>query len=78
MRQNLKVELQTTYYEKKYGNILEDLYGMAANAGQSGLKQDEAVGYIEQAAKMAIAFNMNRDEASKYMFILEKCFWIWT
>ena len=69
-----KRELQSIITEKKMAISLEDLYGMAANAGQSGLKQDEAVPYIEQASKMAIAFNMNRDQASKYMFIWKNAF----
>ena len=69
-----KKELQSIITEKKMAISLEDLYGMAANAGQSGLKQDEAVPYIEQASKMAIAFNMNRDQASKYMFIWKNAF----
>ena len=69
-----KRELQSIITEKKMAISLEDLYGMAANAGQSGLKQDEAVAYIEQASKMAIAFNMNRDQASKYMFIWKNAF----
>ena len=69
-----KKELQSIITEKKMAISLEDLYGMAANAGQSGLKQDEAVPYIEQASKMAIAFNMNREQASKYMFIWKNAF----
>ena len=69
-----KKELQSIITEKKMAISLDDLYGMAANAGQSGLKQDEAVPYIEQASKMAIAFNMNRDQASKYMFIWKNAF----
>lgn len=69
-----KRELQSIITEKKMAISLEDLYGMAANAGQSGLKQDEAVAYIEQASKMAIAFNMSRDQASKYMFNWKNAF----
>ena len=54
--------------EKRVAVSLEELYDMAANAGQSGLNKDEAVGYIEAAANMGMAFNMSREQASEYMF----------
>lgn len=47
---------------------------MAANAGQSGLNKDEAVGYIEAAANMGMAFNMSREQASEYMFAWRNTF----
>ena len=68
IEEKFKKELQSLVTDKGIAISLEDLYGMAANAGQSGLKQDEAISYIEQAAKMAVAFGMERDQASKYMF----------
>lgn len=72
--EKFKSDLQKIVTEKNIAINLEDLYGMAANAGQSGLKEDEAISYIEEAAKMAVAFNMNRDEASKYMFNWKNAF----
>ena len=71
---NFKKKLQEIVTEKKIAISLEDLYGMAANAGQSGLNQEEALSYIEAASKMAVAFGMNRDEASKYMFNWKNAF----
>lgn len=71
---NFKKKLQEIVTEKKIAISLEDLYGMAANAGQSGLKQDEALGYIEEAAKTAVAFGVSRDEASKYLFNWKNAF----
>ena len=68
IEEKFKKELQSLVTDKGIAISLEELYGMAANAGQSGLKQDEAISYIEQAAKMAVAFGMERDQASKYMF----------
>lgn len=47
---------------------------MAANAGQSGLNKDEAIGYIEAAANMGMAFNMSREQASEYMFAWRNTF----
>ena len=72
--EKFKTELQKIVTEKKIAISLEDLYGMAANAGQSGLKQDEALGYIEEAAKTAVAFGVSRDEASKYLFNWKNAF----
>ena len=72
--EKFKSDLQKIVTEKNIAIDLEDLYEMAANAGQSGLKEDEAISYIEEAAKMAVAFNMNRDEASKYMFNWKNAF----
>lgn len=72
--EKFKTELQKIVTEKKIAISLEDLYGMAANAGQSGLNQEEALSYIEAASKMAVAFGMNRDEASKYMFNWKNAF----
>lgn len=72
--EKFKSDLQKIVTEKNIAIDLEDLYGMAANAGQSGLKENEAISYIEEAAKMAVAFNMNRDEASKYMFNWKNAF----
>ena len=60
--------------EKRIAVSLEELYGMAANAGQSGLNKDEAVGYIEAAANMGMAFNMSREQASEYMFAWRNTF----
>lgn len=66
--EEFKAKLQSLVTEKQMAISLEDLYGMAANAGSAGIGKDEAVDYIEQAAKMAIAFGMNRYQASQYMF----------
>lgn len=72
--EKFKSDLQKIITEKKVAISLEDLYGMAANAGQSGLSQDEAISYIEEASKMAVAFDMSREEASKYMFTWKNAF----
>lgn len=74
IEEKFKTDLQKIVTEKKIAISLEDLYGMAANAGQSGLSQEEALSYIEAASKMAVAFGMNRDEASKYMFTWKNAF----
>lgn len=74
IEEKFKNNLQKIVTEKKIAISLEDLYGMAANAGQSGLSQEEALDYIEAASKMAVAFGMNRDEASKYMFNWKNAF----
>lgn len=69
-----KEDLLKLVAEKRIAVSLEELYGMAANAGQSGLNKDEAVGYIEAAANMGMAFNMNREQASEYMFAWRNTF----
>ncbi|MBR8701162.1 hypothetical protein IX317_002147 [Fusobacterium sp. DD29] len=71
---NFKKDLLNLVSEKKIAVSLEELYGMAANAGQSGLNKDEAISYIESAANMAMAFNMGREEASEYMFAWKNTF----
>lgn len=69
-----KEDLLKLVVEKRIAVSLEELYGMAANAGQSGLNKDEAVGYIEAAANMGMAFNMSREQASEYMFAWRNTF----
>ena len=66
--ENFKKELHKIITEKKIAISLEELYGAAASAGQSGLKEDEAIQYIELASKIGMAFDMNREEAAKAMF----------
>lgn len=72
--EKFKSDLQKIVTEKKIAISLEDLYQMTANAGQSGLSKDEAISYIEEVSKMAVAFNMSRDEASRYMFTWKNAF----
>ena len=69
-----KAKLQSLVTEKQMAISLEDLYAMAANAGSAGIDKSEAVEYIEQSAKMAIAFGMNRDQAAEYMFTWKNAF----
>lgn len=69
-----KEDLLKLVAEKRIAVSLEELYGIAANAGQSGLNKDEAVGYIEAAANMGMAFNMSREQASEYMFAWRNTF----
>lgn len=69
-----KEDLIKLVSEKRVAVSLEELYDMAANAGQSGLNKDEAVGYIEAAANMGMAFNMSREQASEYMFAWRNTF----
>lgn len=69
-----KNELQKIITEKKIAISLDELYGAAATAGQSGLKEDEAIPYIEAATKMGVAFGMSREEAAKYMFTWRNAF----
>lgn len=69
-----KEDLLKLVAEKRIAVSLEELYGMAANAGQSGLNKDEAVDYIEAAANMGMAFNMSREQASEYMFAWRNTF----
>ena len=69
-----KEDLLKLVAEKRIAVSLEELYGLAANAGQSGLNKDEAVGYIEAAANMGMAFNMSREQASEYMFAWRNTF----
>jgi len=45
--ENFKKELHKIITEKKIAIGLDELYAAAANAGQTGLKQDEAIKYIE-------------------------------
>lgn len=63
-----KKELHKIITEKKIAISLEELYGAAASAGQSGLNKKEAIQYIELASKIGMAFDMNREEAAKAMF----------
>lgn len=72
--EKFKSDLQKIVTEKKIAISLEDLYQMTANAGQSGLSKDEAISYVEEVSKMAVAFNMSRDEASRYMFTWKNAF----
>lgn len=69
-----KEDLLKLVAEKRIAVSLEELYSMAANAGQSGLNKDEAIGYIEAAANMGMAFNMSREQASEYMFAWRNTF----
>lgn len=69
-----KEDLLKLVAEKRIAVSLEELYGMAANAGQSGLAKDESIGYIEAAANMGMAFNMSREQASEYMFAWRNTF----
>lgn len=69
-----KEDLLKLVTEKRIAVSLEELYNMAANAGQSGLNKDEAIGYIEAAANMGMAFNMSREQASEYMFAWRNTF----
>lgn len=69
-----KNELQKIITEKKIAISLEELYAAAATAGQSGLKEDEAIAYVEEAAKMGVAFGMAREDAAKYMFTWRNAF----
>ena len=66
--EKFKKELHKIITEKKIAIGLDELYAAAANAGQTGLKQDEAIQYIELASKMGMAFDMNREEAANAMF----------
>lgn len=66
--ENFKKELHKIITEKKIAISLEELYGAAASAGQSGLKEDEAIQYIELASKVGMAFDMSREEAAQSMF----------
>lgn len=66
--ESFKKELHKIITEKKIAISLEELYGAAASAGQSGLKEDEAIQYIELAAKVGMAFDMSREEAAQSMF----------
>lgn len=74
IEKKFKTELQKLVTEKNIAISLEDLYGMAANAGQAGIKENEAISYIEAASKMAVAFGMGREQASQYMFIWKNAF----
>lgn len=69
-----KNELQKIITEKKIAISLDELYAAAATAGQSGLKEDEAIAYVEEAAKMGVAFGMAREDAAKYMFTWRNAF----
>lgn len=66
--EKFKKELHKIITEKKIAISLDELYGAAASAGQSGLNQEEAVQYIELASKIGMAFDMNREEAAQSMF----------
>ena len=66
--EKFKKELHKIITEKKIAINLDELYAAAANAGQTGLNKDEAIKYVELASKMGMAFDMDREEAAKYMF----------
>jgi len=66
--EKFKKDLHKIITEKKIAISLNELYGAAASAGQSGLNQEEAVEYIELASKIGMAFDMNREEAAQAMF----------
>ena len=66
--EKFKKELHKIITEKKIAINLDELYVAAANAGQTGLNKDEAIKYVELASKMGMAFDMDREEAAKYMF----------
>lgn len=72
--EKFKEDLIKIVTEKKLAVPIDELYAMAASAGQSGLKQDEALPYIELAAKMGIAFNTSRDAAAESMFQMKNAF----
>lgn len=66
--ENFKAELHKLITEKKMAITLPEAYGASANAGQSGLSKEDSIPYVEQSIKMAIAFDMPKEEAAAAMF----------
>ncbi|MGL5376879.1 MAG: phage tail tape measure protein [Cetobacterium sp.] len=71
---NFKKELEALVKDKNLAVSIPELYAAAASAGQSGLGQDEAIKYVEHGIKTGIAFDVNKDEASKNLFMLRNSF----
>lgn len=69
-----KKQLEALVKDKKLAVSIPELYAAAAAAGQSGLKQDEAIQYVEHGIKTGIAFDIGKDEASKSLFVLRNSF----
>lgn len=72
--EKFKKELEALVKDKKLAVSIPELYAAAASAGQSGLKQDEAIQYVEHGIKTGIAFDIGKDEASKSLFVLRNSF----
>lgn len=72
--ENFKKQLESLVKDKKLAVSIPELYAAAANAGQSGLGQDEAIKYVEHGIKTGIAFDIGKDDASKSLFMLRNSF----
>lgn len=69
-----KKELHKIITKDKLAIPINELYQAAAYMGQSGIKGEESIKYVEIATKMGIAFDMTRDEAAKSMLALKNSF----
>lgn len=72
--ESFKKQLEALVKDKKLAVTIPELYAAAASAGQSGLKQDEAIQYVERGIKTGIAFDIGKDDASKSLFELRNSF----
>ena len=66
--EGFKKQLEALVKDKKLAVSIPELYAAAASAGQSGLGQDEAIKYVEHGIKTGIAFDIDKDVASKHLF----------
>ena len=73
-KENFKKQLEALVKDKKLAVTIQELYAAAASAGQSGLGQDDAIKYVERGIKTGVAFDIGKDDASKYLFILRNSF----
>lgn len=69
-----KQELQRLITKKKIALSLNELYAMGASAGQAGIAKGEVSGFVADAARMAIAFDMSRENSADMMFTWKNAF----
>ena len=69
-----KKELQNLITKQKIALSLNELYAMGASAGQAGIAKGDVSGFVADAARMAIAFDMSREESADMMFTWKNAF----
>lgn len=69
-----KKELQNLITKKNIALSLNELYAMGASAGQAGIAKGDVSGFVADAARMAIAFDMSREGSADMMFTWKNAF----
>jgi len=69
-----KKELQNLITKQNIALSLNELYAMGASAGQAGIAKGDVSEFVADAARMAIAFDMSREQSADMMFTWKNAF----